>query len=94
MMPGFGGDAQRPDWQNVGKVHDWRNHISEEVAAMWQTFTPEQREALAAMGHVLKPVSRAYGNLQAVSWNPRTGVVDAASDPRGVGEARVVRPAR
>lgn len=48
-MPGFGGEAQTPDWQNTNRVHDWKNYISEEVAAMWDTFTPEQREALARM---------------------------------------------
>jgi gamma-glutamyltranspeptidase/glutathione hydrolase len=89
------------DWMQGGDVahvvalprfhHQYLPDVVEYEA---NAFSAEQREALAAMGHVLKPVNRAYGNLQAVSWNPRTGVVDAASDPRGVGEARVVRPAR
>ena len=32
-------------WEN--RVHDWRNYISKEVRQMWQSFTPEQRAALA-----------------------------------------------
>lgn len=35
-----------PDWQNAGKTHDWRNHVSAEVRAAWDSFTTEQREAL------------------------------------------------
>ena len=29
------------------RVHNWRNYISEEVQAMWATFTAEQKRALA-----------------------------------------------
>ena len=47
------------------------------------------RDTLQGRGHVLSESSRQYGNMHAVSWNPGTGVVKAASDPRGVGEATV-----
>ncbi len=56
-------------------------------------FTAQEQGQLAAMGHVLKPLDSTYGNLQAVTWDPASGKVDAASDPRGVGTARVVVPA-
>jgi gamma-glutamyltranspeptidase/glutathione hydrolase len=56
-----------------------------------EAFSAADQAALTAMGHTLKPVTRAYGNMQAVSWNPKTGSVEAASDPRAVGQARVVR---
>jgi hypothetical protein len=45
--PLYKGDAQDPKWAETTRVHDWRNYISEEVRAMWSTFTPEQQEALA-----------------------------------------------
>lgn len=35
-----------PDWDGWGRVHNWRNYISEEVRAMWDTFTDEQKAAL------------------------------------------------
>lgn len=35
-----------PDWAAKGRVHDWRNYISDEVQAMWPDFTDEQRMAL------------------------------------------------
>lgn len=46
---GFGGDHVSPDWVNVHRVHDWRNHISEDVQEMWQTFTEPQKLAIAKM---------------------------------------------
>lgn len=53
----------------------------------------DEQQALQALGHTLKPLGRTYGNLQAVSWDPRSGAVEAASDPRAVGQAQVVVPA-
>ncbi|HKZ74233.1 MAG TPA: gamma-glutamyltransferase [Steroidobacteraceae bacterium] len=46
-------------------------------------LTPEEREALAARGHVLREGSRRWGNLQIVVWDYASGNVEAASDPRG-----------
>lgn len=37
-----------PQWSHAGRVHDWRNHVGEEVRAIWDTFTPSQRMVLAA----------------------------------------------
>jgi hypothetical protein len=34
-----------PDWGAGGKVHNWRNYVTEKVRALWPTFT-EQRQAL------------------------------------------------
>ena len=47
------------------------------------------RAALAAMGHPLRPLERAYGNMQAVVWDYTTNTLDAAADPRGHGAAAV-----
>lgn len=41
-------DVDDPLWDHAGKVHDWRNHVGEGIRAIWHTFTPEQRMALAA----------------------------------------------
>lgn len=40
-------EAIQPRWHSAGKVHDWRNHISEPIRAIWDTFTEAQRIALA-----------------------------------------------
>ncbi|MBI5040939.1 MAG: gamma-glutamyltransferase, partial [Gammaproteobacteria bacterium] len=47
------------------------------------------QEDLRALGHTLSEQAQTYGNMQAVQWHKRTGQVDAASDPRGVGGAEV-----
>lgn len=38
--------AFNPEWDKATKVHDWRNHVPENVQAMWGTFMIEQRMAL------------------------------------------------
>lgn len=50
---------------------------------------PAQRMALAALGHRLQPSDGRWGNLQIVSWEPARDVLQAASDPRGVGHGAV-----
>lgn len=41
-------DVDDPQFDRAGRVHDWRNYIGESVRAIWMSFTPEQRLALAA----------------------------------------------
>lgn len=48
-------------------------------------LTPEDRKALEQRGHTLREGTRRWGNMQVVVWDYRTGKVEAASDPRGVG---------
>lgn len=40
-------DYDHPDWENAGRVHDWRNYTSGELRAMWDTFTLDQKRAIA-----------------------------------------------
>lgn len=40
-------DWEAPDWGNKGRAHDWKNYISPELEAMWESFTPEQKMAIA-----------------------------------------------
>jgi gamma-glutamyltranspeptidase/glutathione hydrolase len=49
----------------------------------------EERAQLEARGHTLKEGSRRWGNTQVVTWDYKSGKVEAASDPRGVGEGMV-----
>ena len=50
-------------------------------------LTAEEQARLTSFGHTLAPNRRTVGNgnLQVVTWDRTTGVVDAASDPRGIG---------
>lgn len=47
MNIGFGGDAINPDWENAGRVHDWRNYIDDDLRAIWDTFSDAQKIAIA-----------------------------------------------
>ncbi|MEJ0086487.1 MAG: gamma-glutamyltransferase [Pseudomonadota bacterium] len=53
------------------------------------SLTAEERAELEKRGHTLKEGSRKWGNTQVVTWDYKTGKVEAASDPRGVGEGMV-----
>lgn len=50
-------------------------------------FSASQRAGLEMRGHKLTPVSRRYGNQQVLLWRKQQGEVQAASDPRGIGQA-------
>ena len=50
-----------------------------------QGFTPDWRAAMAAKGHRVQTANRAWGNMQAVFKARRSGMAQAASDPRGAG---------
>ncbi|MEK7840315.1 MAG: gamma-glutamyltransferase, partial [Pseudomonadota bacterium] len=47
------------------------------------------REHLKKLGHLQREL-RPYGNMQIVVWDKRLGRLQAASDPRGGGEGKVV----
>jgi gamma-glutamyltranspeptidase/glutathione hydrolase len=68
--------------------HQYRpDRIDYEPAA----FSKSQVDLLERMGHKLKMLESAYGNMQAVYWNRRNGIVEAASDPRGIGSVEILR---
>ena len=37
----------KPTWRDIKRVHDWRNHISEDMAREWDTFTDRQKMLIA-----------------------------------------------
>lgn len=47
MMESTPNDWAAPKWDTAGRVHEWKNYISDEVRAMWDTFTDAQKQALA-----------------------------------------------
>jgi gamma-glutamyltranspeptidase/glutathione hydrolase len=53
-------------------------------------FTADEQAALRARGHNLQQVSRNYGLMNVVTWDPKTRSLKAASDPRAFGEGTVV----
>ncbi len=57
----------------------WPDRIEVEPAG----FSAEWRAALQGKGHVIQQGTRQWGNMQAVFKSKKTGVAEAASDPRG-----------
>jgi gamma-glutamyltranspeptidase/glutathione hydrolase len=53
------------------------------------SLSADEIAELQKRGHTLKEGSRKWGNTQVVTWDYKTGKVEAASDPRGVGEGLV-----
>ncbi|MFL2553385.1 MAG: gamma-glutamyltransferase [Candidatus Rariloculaceae bacterium] len=51
-------------------------------------LTLEQVNRLESLGHSVTEARGSFGNMQAVTWDFSTGEVEAASDPRGIGEPR------
>ena len=47
------------------------------------------QQQLTAMGHTIKESDRTWGNMQAIRWQLDSGVVTAASDPRGEGSSQL-----
>ena len=45
-MSYFERQALDGDFSDIGRVHDWRNYISDEVREMWGTFSSAQKLAL------------------------------------------------
>lgn len=35
------------DWDEGGRVHNWRNYVGERMQALWETFTDDQKKAIA-----------------------------------------------
>lgn len=56
-----------------------------------ETFTQAEKQALEALGHELHDVERTYGNMQLIQRNRPAGRVRGAADPRGIGEAGLIR---
>jgi hypothetical protein len=46
-MAGWGvNDYINPDWSDKNRVHNWKNYISDEMKAMWNSFTDAQKIAI------------------------------------------------
>ncbi len=72
-------------WAATPRYH--HQYLPDVVEYEAGAFDARQIEALEALGHRLKPMERAYGNQQVLHWDKRTGALEAASDPRGIGRS-------
>lgn len=72
-------------WPAVARYH--HQFLPDVIEHEPDTFSAEQLAELQARGHRLKALERPYGNQQVLLWDKASGEVQAASDPRGIGQA-------
>ncbi|MET0027328.1 MAG: gamma-glutamyltransferase [Candidatus Thiodiazotropha sp.] len=72
-------------WVSRPRIH--HQYLPNEIQYEPNALDDALLNQLQQMGHRLKPLQRDYGNMQAILWNKTTGSVEAASDPRGIGQA-------
>lgn len=81
------GDNRPQSWVSLPRFH--HQYLPDVVQYEPGAFPDELAAALRQRGHELKPLQSTYGNMQAIYWDRRQGEVFSASDPRGIGVARV-----
>jgi len=84
-----GGDPQ----QMVSAPRYHHQYMPDQVEFEAGGLDAATQAALIAKGHKLNESKRRYGNMHAITWERDSGVVKAASDPRGEGKAEVWTPA-
>ena len=62
-------------------------YLPDEITFEPGALSTDLQSALKQKGHQLKPQERDYGNMQAVVWDRENKTIEAASDPRGIGQA-------
>lgn len=75
------------DWVSLPRFH--HQHVPDVVTHESRAFDDATVRELRRLGHKLESTSAGYGNMQVVAWRKKTRVIEAASDPRGEGSARV-----
>ena len=73
-------------WVSLPRFH--HQYLPDEIQFEPNTFSVQEKTELQQLGHNLKEISRQYGNMQAILFDRKTGIVKAASDPRGEGLAQ------
>jgi gamma-glutamyltranspeptidase/glutathione hydrolase len=76
-----------PDIVAAPRYH--HQYLPDQVEYEAGALPDAEQAGLNALGHRLKLVPAPYGNMHAVWWDPAADTLEAASDPRGVGVARV-----
>lgn len=73
----------------VGLPRYHHQYLPDEILYEPGALRESEKEALRAKGHTLTLADREYGNMQVVIWDRAEDRLDAAADPRGVGNARI-----
>jgi gamma-glutamyltranspeptidase/glutathione hydrolase len=83
-------DGESPE-KFVANPRYHHQYLPDVISAEKGTFSPDEIKALEAMGHKVNEAERRWGFMNAVSWDRKTGAMQAGSDPRGDSGSGVVR---
>jgi gamma-glutamyltranspeptidase/glutathione hydrolase len=75
------------EWVSLPRFH--HQYLPAAVTHEARAFDADEARALQGFGHRLEVVRGSYGNMQLVAWYKKTGRLEAVSDPRGEGGAKV-----
>ena len=75
------------DWVSRPRFH--HQYMPDKVQGEPDFVGTEAGKSLLVRGHQMESTGRRYGNMQAILWDSKTGSLQAAADPRGIGEALV-----
>jgi len=75
------------EWVSLPRFH--HQYLPDSVTHEARAFETDEVHALQDFGHRLNAVRGGYGNMQLVAWYKKAGRLEAASDPRGEGRARI-----
>ena len=74
---------------NKGRFH--HQYLPDQLFHEPNTLSDSVLTTLFGMGHVVKELDGTYGDMHVLVEHKKTGKIDAASDERGVGKARVMQ---
>lgn len=72
---------------NAPRFH--HQYLPDQIEFEATIFTELQQQKLQLLGHALKENKNTWGNMQAVIWNKKSRIMEAASDKRGIGKSWV-----
>ncbi|SER20538.1 gamma-glutamyltranspeptidase / glutathione hydrolase [Pseudomonas sp. NFACC02] len=83
-------DQPVSQWTSAPRYH--HQYIPDVVEYEAGAFTEEELSDLRERGHRVRETKRDFGDLQVLLWRKNNASVEAASDPRGVGQSTTFRP--
>lgn len=84
----FAEDTPPTEWVARPRFH--HQYLPDRIQYEPGTFDSETEAELESLGHALAPMTRQYGDMQAILWHRVDDTLRAASDPRGIGSAVVI----
>lgn len=83
-------EGQKPQqWVSMPRFH--HQYMPDVIQFETKAMSKSEIAQLRAYGHQLKDVGDGYGNMQAILWDTKANKLFAASDPRGLGKAQVIK---